>query len=82
MSKLHSRIAGQAGANRAAAAGYHPWGTADTPLEMPAVHVWYNPAGMIVQQTTGIVTPNGAVIPATPAAPVGHVPMTGNYRRG
>lgn len=82
MSRLHSRIAGQAGAARAAAAGYHPWGTADTPLVMPAVHVQYSPAGMIVQQTAGIVTPNGAVIPAIPNAQVGHVPMAGNSRRG
>ncbi len=49
---------------------------------MPAVHVQYSPAGMIVQQTAGIVTPNGAVIPAIPNAQVGHVPMAGNSRRG
>lgn len=82
MSRLHSRIAGQAGAARAAAAGYHPYGTADTPLMMPAVHVYYSPAGMVVQQATHIMVGNGAVIPAVPAAPVGEVPMAGNYRRG
>lgn len=82
MSRLRHRIAGQAGQNRAAAAGYHPYGTADTPLSMPVVHVYYSPAGMIVQQAAGIMVGNGAVIPAVPTAPVGHVPMTGNARRG
>jgi hypothetical protein len=80
MSRLRRRIVGQAGNARAAASDYHPYGTADTPMVMPMVHVQFNSGGALVQQMAGIVTPNGAVIPAVPAAPFGHVPIAGGGR--
>jgi hypothetical protein len=76
MSRLHKRISGQAGAARAAAGEHHPYGTQDTPMTMPMTHVLFNGGGADVQQMTGIVTPNGAVIPATAPGRFGQVTLT------
>jgi hypothetical protein len=76
MSRLHSRIAGQAGAARAAAGEYHPRGTPDTPMVMPMTHVEFGGGGAMVQQMTGLVTANGAVIPATAPGQFGQVYLT------
>jgi hypothetical protein len=76
MSRLHSRIAGQAGAARAAAASYHPHGTPDTPMTMPMTRVVFGGGGAQVEQMTGLVTANGAVIPATVPGQYGQVYLT------
>lgn len=78
-SKLRSRIIGQHGASRAAQTGMHPWGTADTPMEMPMVHVRFGPGGAAVQVMTPLVTtaPNGAMIPATAPGQYGQVSVSG-----
>jgi hypothetical protein len=77
MSRLRSRIAGQAGAARAAAGEYHPRGTADTPMVMPMTHVYFGGGGAMVQQMTGLVTAHGgAVIPATAPGQFGQVYLT------
>ena len=73
MSRLRSRIAGQAGAARAAAADYHPYGTPDTPMTMPMTLVQFGGGGAQVQQMTGLVTANGAVVPATAPGRFGQV---------
>ena len=65
MSRLHRRIISQAGAARAAAGSYHPYGTADTPMVMPMTHVYFGSGGADVQQMLGITAPDGRVIPAT-----------------
>lgn len=75
MSRLHSRIAAQPGAARAAAAGYHPWGTADTPSEMPHVAVRYDSGMTGVEQV--IYAPDGRGIPMTGAAGYGTVARAG-----
>ncbi len=80
MSRLRARIAGQAGNTRAAAAGYHPYGTADTPMVTPMVHVQYAGGSTFVQQMHGLVTANGAVIPATAPGRFGQVAIAGNGR--
>jgi hypothetical protein len=77
MSRLHSRIIRQSGNTRAAQAGYHPYGTADTPMTMPMTHVVFSGGGgATVQQMTGITTPNGAVIPATVPGRFGQVTIS------
>ena len=63
MSRLRNRIASQPQAARAAAAGYHPWGTADTPLVMPASMVRYSGGMTGVEQV--IYAPDGRMIPMT-----------------
>lgn len=75
MSRLRDRVARQPAAARAAAAGYHPHGTADTPMVMPMVKVTYSPAGMTVQQV--ITAPDGRMIPATAPGRFGQVCMAG-----
>ena len=80
MSRLRRRIVGQAGNARAAAGEYHPAGTEDTPMVMPMVHVQFGGGGAMVQQLHGIVTPNGAVIPAIAPGRFGHVPIAGGGR--
>jgi hypothetical protein len=76
MSRLHQRIAGQAGAARAAAGEYHPHGTADTPMTMPMTKVYFGGGGADVEQMTGLVTANGAVVPATAPGRYGQVYLT------
>jgi hypothetical protein len=79
VAKLRSRIVGQHRANRAAQAGMHPWGTADTPLVMPMTHVQFGPGGAAVQVMTPLVTdaPDGAMIPATAPGQYGQVAVSG-----
>jgi hypothetical protein len=77
MSRLRSRIVGQHGAQRHAQAAYHPYGTADTPMVMPMVHVQFGAGGAAVQVMHGITTPNGAVIPATAPGQFGQVALAG-----
>lgn len=79
MSRLHSRIVSQAGAARAAAAEFHPYGTADTPMSMPMTRVQFGGgpvAGAMVEQMAGLVTANGAVIPATAPGRYGQVHLS------
>jgi hypothetical protein len=73
MSRLQRRIAGQAGAARAAAGEYHPHGTADTPMVMPMTRVYFGGAGADVEQLVPLVTANGAAIPATAPGRYGQV---------
>ena len=80
MSKLHRRIAGQAGNVRAAASELHPWGTADTPMTMPMTHVWFGGGGAWVQQMMPLITANGAPIPATAPGQFGQVYIAGGGR--
>jgi hypothetical protein len=77
MSRLHKRIISQAGAARAAAGAYHPYGTADTPMTMPTVLVQFGGGGAMVQQMTGLVTANGAVIAATAPGRFDQVVLSG-----
>jgi hypothetical protein len=77
MSRLRSRIAAQPGNSRAAAAGYHPAGTPDTPMVMPLVRVNYYGGGIAVDQVHGLLTAGGAVIPATAPGAFGQVHMAG-----
>lgn len=65
MSRLQGRIAGQPRAAAAAAGSYHPWGTADTPLVMPASMVRYSGGMTGVEQV--IFAPDGRMIPMTGA---------------
>jgi hypothetical protein len=76
MSRLHSRIARQSGNHRQAQAAYHPHGTVDTPMTMPMTRVLMGSSGISVEQVTGIVTPSGAVIPATAPGRFGQVYLT------
>lgn len=76
MSRLHERIKSQAGAARAAAGEYHPYGTPDTPMLMPMTRVQFGGAGALVENMTGLVTANGAVIPATAPGQFGQVHLT------
>ena len=75
MSRLRDRIAGQPGAARAAANGYHPWGTADTPVTMPGNLVRY--AGGMTGVEQVIFAPDGRAIPMTAAAGHGAVARAG-----
>lgn len=76
MSRLHDRIATQAGAARAAATEYHPAGTPDTPMTMPMTRVLFSGGGADVEQMTGLVTANGAVVPATAPGRFGQVTIS------
>lgn len=80
MSRLHTRIAAQPAAAAAAAAGYHPAGTADTPMVMPMVRVLYGPGGAYVEQMMPVITPLGAPIPATAPGRYDQVVMSGAGR--
>ena len=82
MSKLRRRIIGQSRNAAAAAGDYHPHGTADTPMTMPMVHVEFGGGGAMVQQMTGLVTANGAVVPATSPGTFGQVYLAGGGRHG
>lgn len=75
MSRLRDRIAGQPQAARAAAGSYHPWGTADTPSEMPHVMVRYASGMTGVEQV--VYAPDGRGIPMTAAASHGTVARAG-----
>lgn len=76
MSRLHNRIKSQAGAAREAAGDFHPHGTADTPMTMPMTRVQFGGGGAMVENMTGLVTPNGAVIPATAPGRFGQVTLS------
>jgi hypothetical protein len=80
MSRLHSRIAGQAGQARAAAAEMHPYGNADTPMTMPLVMVTFGGSGAALEQMVPLVTANGAMIPATAPGTYGQVHLAGGGR--
>jgi hypothetical protein len=80
MSKLHRRITGQAGNARAGMGEYHPAGTADTPMVMPMVAVYFGGGGALVQQMTPLYLSNGAMIPATAPGLFGHVHIAGGGR--
>lgn len=80
MSSLRNRIAGQPAAAAAAAAGYHPAGTADTPMLMPMTRVLVGPGGSYVEQMMPVITPNGAAIPATAPGRYDQVVMSGAGR--
>ena len=80
MSRLHARISSQAGNARAAAAQMHPAGTADTPMTMPMVSVWFAGGDAYVQQLVPLVTANGAMIPATAPGTFGQVHLAGGGR--
>jgi len=80
MSRLRRRIAGQAAAARTAAAGYHPHGTADTPMMMPMTRVLFYGGGALVEQMVPLVTANGAMIPATAPGRYDQVMISGGGR--
>jgi hypothetical protein len=83
MSKLRRRIIGQSRNAAAAAGDYHPYGTVDTPMTMPMVHVEFGGGGAMVQQMTGITAGrNGGVIPATAPGTFGQVHLAGGGRHG
>lgn len=65
MSTLSGRIAEAGQGMPAAMAGYHPHGTADTPMLMPLAMVTRTDAGLAVQDMTPLITADGAMIPAT-----------------
>jgi hypothetical protein len=70
MSRLRSRIIGQHGAQRAAQAAWHPWGTADTPTELPCVVVQYWQGGSQVQVADVMYVPaGGGAVPVAATAP-------------
>jgi hypothetical protein len=81
VSRLRSRIVGQHGAQRHAQAAYHPWGTADTPMVMPMVHVQFGAGGAAVQvmHTIYVGTGTGAVpLAATAPGQFGQVALAGS----
>jgi len=80
MSHLRNRIIRQAGANRSAMGGWHPYGTGDTPLIMPLALVQYSGNGARVEQLVPLVASNGALIPASAPGAYGHVRIAGNGR--
>ena len=65
MTKLMRRITGQASAMADSQAGYHPWGTADTPVTWPGHVTSWTPAGAAFEQAHVIIAANGAPIYAT-----------------
>jgi len=80
MSRLRDRIAGQHRAGTAAAASYHPWGTADTPLVMPMAVMRYGgtTTGETVTGVEQVITaPDGRMIPMTGPAGYGRVHKAG-----
>lgn len=60
--KLHSRIRGQSGNHAAAMAAWHPYGTADTPMVMPATRTTLTPAGAMFEEMHVIIAANGAPV--------------------
>lgn len=80
MSRLRRRIATQATAGAAAHSGYHPYGTPDTPMRMPMVHVVFGPGGVAVAQLVPLITANGAPIPASAPGTYGQVSIAGGGR--
>lgn len=62
MSVLRDRIVG----HQTEPADYHPVGTAQTPMVMPAGIVSYNELGALYQTVHPIITADGAVIPGVP----------------
>lgn len=60
--KLWRRIASQSGAAADAQAGYHPWGTADTPVAWPGFRITMTPAGAAFEQAHILIAANGAPI--------------------
>jgi len=62
VTRLHRRIMGQAGHAQAAQGGYHPWGTADTPVAWPGFRITTTPAGMAFEAAHVIIAANGAPI--------------------
>ena len=60
---LHRRIVSQAGNHAAAQSGYHPWGTADTPVVMPMTRTAITPIGATFEEMHVIIAANGAPIP-------------------
>jgi hypothetical protein len=80
MSRLRTRIAYQSQNVRRAQAGYHPYGTADTPMVMPMTRVVFGGGGAGVEQMAGLVTANGAVIPATVPGQFGQVTLMSTVR--
>ena len=80
MSRLRDRIAAQPLAGRAAAGSWHPWGTEDTPLELPAVVTRYalTAEGSYVTGVEQVIAaPDGRMIPMTGAAGYGAVARAG-----
>lgn len=67
MTRLHRRIVGQSGAAAEAQAGYHPWGTADTPVAWPGFRITYTPTGAAFEAAHVIIAANGAPIYGGPA---------------
>jgi hypothetical protein len=51
-------------------------------MTMPMVHVEFGGGGAMVQQMTGLVTANGAVVPATSPGTFGQVYLAGGGRHG
>jgi hypothetical protein len=80
MSRLRTRLVSQAGNAAAGAGEYHPAGTADTPMVMPMVHVYFDGGGGHVQQMAPLVTANGAMIPAVAPGMFGQVAIAGGGR--
>lgn len=78
MSKLRTRIVNQAGNHAAAMGTYHPFGTPDTPVTMPAHTTTWTPAGAMFEQLHVIVASNGAPIyGAAQVNPTGRVHRAG-----
>lgn len=80
MSRLRNRIAAQPWNARAATAGYHPWGNADTPMTMPMVHVQRAAGGTWVQQMVPAAAPGGTMVPGLAPGRFGHPAAAGGGR--
>lgn len=81
MSRLHSRIASQAGAAAAAAGEMHPAVNGDTPMTMPMVGVFFGGGGAWTEQMAPMVAARGgAPIPATGPGRYGQVHIAGGGR--
>jgi hypothetical protein len=63
VSILHARITSQG--RQAAASGYHPYGTAATPMTMPLALVKISTGGMTYDTVQPLWTADGAAVPAT-----------------
>lgn len=61
--RLHHRITRQASNHAEAQAGYHPWGTPDTPMVMPMHRTELTPIGATFEEAHVIIAANGAPIP-------------------
>lgn len=77
MSKLSARIGNAGNVQSQAMGGYHPYGTADTPMVQPVALMTYTTTGGSVEMLTPLVTANGAIIPARAPGNFGHVHMAG-----